>query len=54
MASTDSEDVEARCKQCGRSMGNATVRSTNPRSLQKMKWILGRLLCPACEDAAKK
>lgn len=47
--STDSEDVDVRCKACGKQMGSATVRSASPRALDKMKWILGRLLCPTCE-----
>lgn len=47
---TNSEDVDVRCKQCGREMGSATVRSTSDFALRKMRWILTRLACANCEE----
>lgn len=46
---SDSEDVDVRCKRCGKSMGSATVRSGSDYALRKMRWILGRLNCADCE-----
>ena len=48
----DSDDVDVRCKKCD-IMGSATVRSRSQRALDKMKWILGRLLCQRCEDSSR-
>lgn len=47
--STNSEDVDVRCKGCGKVLGTATVRSASSFALRKMAWILTRLQCEQCE-----